>query len=179
MLDATMDPDHRLLEATIANATKDDNDDAILHENNTVQSFPIKLHLLLEGSENRNSRVVSWLPDGLSFRIHQKENFTRLILPEYFHHCTYASFEHNLSSWGFKFVSKGPMEGTWVHPLFRRGKPQLCQRMHRTTRAPPYGKRPRDKSPLGPSELAACSDKMDILSDGLHPVTHSSRHQEP
>jgi hypothetical protein len=97
-----------------------------------AQSFPRELHLLLEHSENTNSRIISWLPDGRSFKIHQKENFARLVMPEFFHPpSTYTSFAHNLSMWGFQIVSKGPIAGAWYHPSFQRSKPQLCQTMNR------------------------------------------------
>ena len=118
-------------EQKLSIASPMDDDDHTPEHARKSQSFPRKLRLLLEHSENTNNRIISWFPDGKSFRVHQKENFTGLVMPEFFHPSTYKSFERNLTMWGFRTVSKGPIKGALYHPSFQRGKPQLCQTMNR------------------------------------------------
>lgn len=59
--------------------------------------FPLKLHLLLENSEH--THIISWLPDGKSFRCHDKDLFTKQIMPEYFGTTNYKAFQRNLNLW--------------------------------------------------------------------------------
>ncbi len=48
-------------------------------------SFPLNLTLMLESVESMNlSHVVSWLPDGKSFVIHDPEEFLSEVLPKFF-----------------------------------------------------------------------------------------------
>lgn len=47
--------------------------------------FPWKLHTLLQETEQRGEgHIVSWLPHGRAFKIHQVKEFTAGILPRYF-----------------------------------------------------------------------------------------------
>jgi hypothetical protein len=52
-----------------------------------VQSlpFPLKLHRMLsEAEEQGNEHIVSWLPDGRSFLVHNPEKFVEIVLPSHF-----------------------------------------------------------------------------------------------
>jgi hypothetical protein len=120
-------------EQTVVTIRPPDDADHTAEHTSQTQSFPRKLHQLIEHAEYIGSiRIISWHPDGRSFKIHQKENFTRLLMPEFFHYSiTYASFERNLTLWGFQKVSRGPIEGSWYHPSFMRNKPEVCRLMNR------------------------------------------------
>jgi hypothetical protein len=97
-------------------------------------TFPQKLHILLEHAEkNGSGDIISWLPDGKSFKVHKKQAFTAQILPAFFGTSKYKSFQRNLNLWGIKAVWKGPSKGARSHPSFRRGIPELCLGMVRVS----------------------------------------------
>jgi hypothetical protein len=94
--------------------------------------FPLKMHQLLREAENRGeSHIISWLPDGRSFKVHDKKTFTNQIMPNFFGSSKLKTFQRNLNLWGFKTVSKGPQKGTCSHPSFLQGLPDLCSTMKR------------------------------------------------
>ena len=88
-------------------------------------SFPMKLHQLLQQTEETSERIASWMPGGRSFQIHQKEKFAKLFST------SYEFIRQHLFSWGFHPVTKGPMKGAWFHPCFQQECPQLCENMYR------------------------------------------------
>lgn len=99
--------------------------------------FPFKLHRLLEDAADQgNEHIVSWLPDGKSFKIHSKEEFEILILPRYYTTSfspKYRSFCRQLTIYGFH-RGKDPSVAdfdAYSHPLFIRNMPALCQGMTR------------------------------------------------
>jgi hypothetical protein len=96
--------------------------------------FPQKLHRCLEETQkNGQWHVISWLPDGKFFKIHDKEEFIRSIMPAFFDLTKYKSFQRNLNLWGFMTVPKGPEKGKCCNPYFLRGFPLYCKAMKRVT----------------------------------------------
>lgn len=107
--------------------------------------FPWKLHLLLERCEYENVSSVAasggggiprdppigWLPDGKSFKVHDKERFIKEVMPSFFGTQSFKTFQRNLNLWGFTRVSKGPLKDVCSHPLFLKGFPALCRSMKR------------------------------------------------
>ena len=74
-----------------------DNSNAIVSQPSVFAlgvKFPLRLHLLLDGAEKGGfSNIVSWLDDGKSFKIHQRQKFISDILPVYFANVAYKSFQ--------------------------------------------------------------------------------------
>jgi HSF-type DNA-binding len=67
------------------------------------EKFPLKLHDFLEyaTSDEKLSSIVSWLPDGRSFNVHDQVLFTKLVIPKYFGGmCHYRSFRRQLNLYG-------------------------------------------------------------------------------
>lgn len=99
---------------------------------NTLQ-FPWKLHVMLsemEGSEYES--IVSWLPDGNAFKVHEKEKFASDVMPRYFASAKFRSFQRSLSLWGFQTETKKPgRRGSSSHSCFVRDRPELCRMMQR------------------------------------------------
>mmetsp|Transcript_27479 Transcript_27479/g.42272 ORF Transcript_27479/g.42272 Transcript_27479/m.42272 type:complete len:304 (+) Transcript_27479:106-1017(+) len=105
--------------------------------------FPVKLYRLLtdvsndegndEGCQGNSgdakdySDVISWSPDGKSFKVHDKERFSEEIMPTYFGSSKYRSFQKNLNMWGFKAARKGECS----HPLFIRNSERTVRQMKR------------------------------------------------
>ena len=75
--------------------------------------FPWKLHLLLERCEYENASSVAasggvgvprdppigWLPDGKSFKVHDKERFIKEVMPSFFGTQSFKTFQRNLNLW--------------------------------------------------------------------------------
>jgi hypothetical protein len=73
-----------------------------------ASTFPIRLYDMLEDADKKNFRgIVSWLPSGNAFKIHQPQTFVELILPHYFRHQThYKSFTRQLNLYEFRFIKR-------------------------------------------------------------------------
>jgi hypothetical protein len=100
-------------------------------ESNYVQ-FPWKLHILLDEAEsNGNSGIISWLPTGNAFKVHDKKKFAELVMPKYSQSNKYKSFQRNLNLWCFQTLTKEPNKGAIFHPYFIRGYPDRCHLMRR------------------------------------------------
>jgi hypothetical protein len=103
--------------------------------------FPVKLHkLLCEANRNGHEDIISWLPDGKSFKVHDKTKLANEIMPCFFGSSKYRSFQKNLNMWNFTFQRRGGVDGVHphtskgacFHPLFLRDSPSLlCHRMIR------------------------------------------------
>ncbi|KAL7556152.1 hypothetical protein ACA910_006251 [Epithemia clementina (nom. ined.)] len=97
-------------------------------DDNVSLSFPQRLMEVLD--EKSYEDVISWEGNGESFRIHQKNIFTKVILPKHFHKSSkFSSFARKLNRWGFQRVQKGSDAGAYYHPLFRKGGYRLLARM--------------------------------------------------
>jgi hypothetical protein len=60
--------------------------------------FPLKLHRLLEEAEKKRSdHIVSWLPDGKAFKIHDPEQFCNTVMAAYFKQTKLKSFTRQVS----------------------------------------------------------------------------------
>lgn len=55
------------------------------------------------------------------------------IFHRYFKQTKLASFQRQVNLYGFSKVSAGLDKGAYYHPLFLRGRPELCELMVRTT----------------------------------------------
>lgn len=77
------------------------------------------------------SSIISWLPDGKSWQILQKQTFQDAIIPNFLASSTaqWPSFTRKLIRWGFRRVSSGPHMGTYYNEYFRRGEYDLCRLM--------------------------------------------------
>jgi hypothetical protein len=74
--------------------------------------FPWKVHAMLTESEaDKLDFIVSWLPDGHSFKVHDHHSFVSLVLPKFFKQTKYKSFQRQLNLWGFTRVSAGDSKG--------------------------------------------------------------------
>jgi hypothetical protein len=94
--------------------------------NGKSESFPGKLYRLMAHAEMvRDTHIVSFTPDGRSFKIHDPDAFMRDISPNYFHQSQFLSFVRQLNLYGFERILLGPDFGAYAHPSFVRGRPDL------------------------------------------------------
>jgi hypothetical protein len=101
-------------------------------QGNPAVLFPWKLHEMLQNSLNDNKEsVVSWLPEGRAFKVHNVPVFVHDILPQYFKQTKYKSFQRQLNLWGFERLTSGPIKGAYFHPSFLRDHPDWCKHLTR------------------------------------------------
>eukprot|EP00986_Skeletonema_menzelii_P006805 scaffold2584_cov141-Skeletonema_menzelii.AAC.3 len=112
-------------------------------------SFPLNLALMLESVEHpwpsdngsdggKMNHIVSWLPCGTGFVIHQPDLFLSEVLPRFFkssQNTKLRSFYRKLNRWGFSVLRSSHLdhEGTissvknaWKHPDFSRERAVEC-----------------------------------------------------
>jgi hypothetical protein len=122
-------------------ANKSDLDIDIAEEKNeevstkkqTEHSFPWKLHDMLEEAERHNfNHIVSWEPDGVSFQVHNGDEFFTKIMPLYFDQTKYDSFRRQLDLYSFSRVAQlGSNSGIYSHASLVQGDRSLCKEIKR------------------------------------------------
>lgn len=77
-----------------------------------VVPFPWRLHQMLEDIEKSGGdSIVSWLPDGHHFQVHNPQLFMQRIIPKFFKQKSYKSFQRQLHLYGFHRVLEGQNRG--------------------------------------------------------------------
>ncbi|ETM49513.1 hypothetical protein L914_06226 [Phytophthora nicotianae] len=93
---------------------------------------PKFLLLLYEILEVESSRVIRWSEDGLALQILDPVTVTEQILPKYFNHTNFHSFQRQLNYFGFRKWTKSKTDiCTFSHPFFRENQPELLQLIKR------------------------------------------------
>ena len=99
--------------------------------------FPYKLHKMLELAEERKyDDIISWLPNGLAFRVHKRDELIKATIPGFFKQTKYKSFLRQLNTWGFVRI----VGGAYYNENFRRDHLELCHLL--TRRIPKNNKSP-------------------------------------
>lgn len=91
---------------------------------------------MLENAERDGyAHVISWMPDGKSFKIHvdgslveEDEKAIVEILKRTFNQTRFKSFLRQLQLYGFERTYKGPRRGECKHELFVRGRQDLLHK---------------------------------------------------
>jgi hypothetical protein len=66
-----------------------------------TKQFPWRLHNMLERAESLGlDWIVSWLPDGKSFKVHDAQRFESSLMGQFFNQTRYKSFQRQLNLWG-------------------------------------------------------------------------------
>lgn len=89
--------------------------------------FPALVHRMLS-EPTVDPTIVSWQPHGRAFRVHDPTRFVSDVLPRFFKQRKYASFQRQLSLYGFLRLTRRdtPDFGAYYHEYFLRGLPQLA-----------------------------------------------------
>lgn len=94
-----------------------------------ISHFPSVLHRVLSDPEFAGS-VISWLPDGESWKVHRWDALRRQVLPRYFSNLrdengagcgTIDAFLWHLTAWGFEEVKDGSEVGAYRHDVSKIG----------------------------------------------------------
>jgi hypothetical protein len=100
--------------------------------NQQETKFPYLLYDLLEDAEMKGfESIVSWLPGGNSFKVHDHKSFMQSTMPRYFKQTRYKSFQRQLNFYKFARAAGGPNKGAYSHQYLIRGKRELCQLLRR------------------------------------------------
>jgi HSF-type DNA-binding len=104
-----------------------------VHAHGSSMVFPLRLYRLLHDVEEYHlCHVASFQPDGRSFRIHNRMEFTSAtVTSKWFSFSKYESFQRQLHIYGFKRIVRGKDKGCYYHKDFIRGKYLLAQCIER------------------------------------------------
>ena len=90
--------------------------------------FPQRLHLMLHDADGQGggggggggfSNVVSWGQDSPhNFKVHNKRQFERQVLPKYFKMTKYKSFTRQLHNYDFQWIRRGNDKGGCTFVFF-------------------------------------------------------------
>jgi hypothetical protein len=90
--------------------------------------FPYLLHTAISQAEEHGlTPIVSWMPCGTSFKVHDQNAFTTAVMPRIGRFTRYKSFLRQLGMYKFERVKSGPSKGAYHHPYFRRKHGDLCR----------------------------------------------------
>lgn len=98
------------------------------------ERFPTKLYrMIYEAKQAGQEHIVSFLPHGKAFAIHDEEAFASEVMPRYFSACRLSSFLKQLNLYGFHKLTAGRDKGKlhYFHPSFLMGKPRLSETIQR------------------------------------------------
>lgn len=102
------------------------------------ESFPSLLHRLLTDIDRTHTdlrETISWLGNGMAFKIHDRQKFIDIIMPIWFHRWKYSSLVRQLSQYGFKRVlTEGDDKGALYHESFIRDMPELAAGIEKANR---------------------------------------------
>ena len=111
----------------------DDSSD-LTHDHNSkadsrVAPFLRSLRIILQ---IESEEVMRWTTDGLAFEILDMKLMTEHILPKYFKHSKYASFQRQLNYFNFrKWTKSKATRCTFSNEFFVRDHPELAWRITR------------------------------------------------
>lgn len=101
------------------------------HATMVYQTFPFRLHHVLEevSKDEEDASIISWTPEGATFKIHDLGGFKNAILPKYFpKQSKFKSFKRQLQYYGFDNFG----DNHYGHSRFLRGhKHLICKIEHR------------------------------------------------
>eukprot|EP00934_Nitzschia_sp_Nitz4_P002679 Nitzschia sp. Nitz4//scaffold22_size323478//22591//25338//NITZ4_000495-RA/size323478-processed-gene-0.381-mRNA-1//1//CDS//3329542899//2669//frame0 len=91
------------------------------------------LRQMLEDAETEGrTDIVSWMPHGRAFKIHNKTQFQNMLMPRYFKTAKATHLSDTLRIWGFQRLKKpGKDKGCYYHKYFVRGNPSLSRHLTR------------------------------------------------
>lgn len=80
-----------------------------------VQKLPMKLNAML--TNPHYAHIISWLPHGRAWKIHDAHAFVDEVIPNFFEYTNYNSFIRLVNAWGFRRVLKGTDRGSYYHEV--------------------------------------------------------------
>eukprot|EP00644_Phytophthora_capsici_P014477 jgi/Phyca11/503420/fgenesh2_kg.PHYCAscaffold_3_\ len=89
--------------------------------------------------QEESDAVLRWTPDGRAFEIHDMHEMMAHVLPKYFKHCKYTSFQRQLNYFNFrKWTKSKAIVCTFSNDFFLRDQPELSWRITRKKSLSPH-----------------------------------------
>jgi hypothetical protein len=115
----------------------DEDPSVVLHENPKLLRGTLLEDvrgMLHDAIEKDFTHVVSWLPSGKAFKVHDSAAFQDSVCKKYFKTSKLTSFSDSLRTWGFcrLWDATGVEKDAYYHRLFQQNKPHLCRHYSRT-----------------------------------------------
>lgn len=98
-------------------------------DDSKLPAFPKKIFDIL--SQESISDIITWMPNGKSWRILRPAAFEDEVLPSYFPGIKYSSFKRQVNAWGFKRITEGFYQNSYYHDMFVRDEPDLMKNIVR------------------------------------------------
>ena len=122
---ASIVPPHSAAAETIGYDTQTPDDSSLatkkkveVQEGDMKILFPWTLHNLLEDAEKEGfDSTISWRPSGMAFKVHNREDFMKQVLPRYFRQTKFKSFVRQLNLWGFSCIDQEPDKGSCMYSI--------------------------------------------------------------
>lgn len=133
-------------------------------------SFPYKVHRMLsEAAKEGKEDVASWTFSGRAFKVHKPTEFVEDIMPRFFNHTQYRSFQRQLLLYGFRQIKDktSAERGSYYHKLFVRDNADISKQIPRQKQA----KRLRRKT----SDLSTESSESSSSAGGMEMVTNNTK----
>lgn len=121
-------------------AMKKEEEDVVASNENTAnnsnvnETFPRKLYrMLIDAEKNGEDHIVSFVPNGCAFIIHDSNQFVSQILHKCFTTKRLASFQRQLNLYGFKRIVDitSSCNGGYYHDYFLKDCPKYCELIKR------------------------------------------------
>lgn len=139
-----------------------------------VVPFPWRLHQILDDMhESGDTSIISWVPDGRHFHVHNPTLFVEEIIPKFFKQKSFKSFQRQLHIYGFQRVADFPNQGAYCHEKFIRGNRKLSLEITRI-KAPP-----RRRITAKAAAVALEEKKLHAAAAGIAKGLSMSRHHQP
>ncbi|KAH8549551.1 HSF-type DNA-binding-domain-containing protein [Umbelopsis sp. PMI_123] len=139
----------------------------------TQSAFVTKLYNIVGDEEIQH--LISWSKEGDVFSVKNPTEFARTILPQYFKHNNWQSFVRQLNMYGFHkvndvFHTLTNEQQLWefAHECFRRGQPELLQKIKRKTGA--------RLSPAQPIKSDSPGEPTDATDDRIRQLEQQIMH---
>jgi len=103
------------------------------------QAFPQKLFNMISDEDDD---AIGWSESGNSFYLKPNDDFIKKVLPRYFRHSNYSSFQRQLNLYGFHKELNGLEAGMYRHPMFSLHHRERVSQIKRT---PQYNSKTKGK----------------------------------
>ncbi|KAG1455804.1 hypothetical protein G6F55_006859 [Rhizopus delemar] len=107
--------------------------------------------------------TVSWDSSGTSFLIKDINDFTKIILPQHFKHCNFASFVRQLNKYDFHKIRNNKQDQVWQfkHEYFKKDRKDLLEEIKRKTTV-------KQKEEVVKEESTVTNEGNDMIKDLRH-----------
>mmetsp|Transcript_7020 Transcript_7020/g.8124 ORF Transcript_7020/g.8124 Transcript_7020/m.8124 type:complete len:283 (-) Transcript_7020:1724-2572(-) len=146
--------------------------------------FPYKLLEMLQN--DKEPHIISWMPDGNAFAIHDKRRFASEVLPLYFKgSIQFSSFTRRMNRWKFTLTRESTKSrSVYHHPLFKRNEMQKCSEMQpkpQVKKASSMVKKARKNANHTDEYKATCSIAPVLSGGGMgqYEMSYPSRQEPP